>query len=169
MPHDARAIANLILDRFDSQRFSISNKKINKLLYFCHGHSLLWLGEPLVKNHFEAWVHGPVVKVVYDAFKSFEFKPIVGRAEAFDYVVGDSRPVSYENMQDVECDLVVRIVGQYCSFTAEQLEAFTHREGTPWSEVWNTPENERGFRSRIPDKITLEYFAKGVGENSTSH
>lgn len=169
MPHDARAIANLILDRFDSEKYSISNKKINKLIFLCHGFCLVRLGRPLIRNHFEAWTHGPVVRVVYDAFKDFEWQPIQGRAQFLDYSHDRFLDVGYSEIPTEVIELVVRVSEHYASFSAGQLEALTHEEGSPWSAVWKLPEEDRGIRNRIPDRLIQGYFSKRWGQRTSTH
>jgi uncharacterized phage-associated protein len=169
MISDARAIANLILDRFDSARFSISNKKINKLLFFSHGFSLSWLGVPLIRNHFEAWTNGPVVKVVYDSFKDYDFRPITGRALSMDYSSGELVVVEYSALPRNQIDLVVQVCEHFCSKSADELEALTHEEGSPWWQIWTLPEDERGLRNRIPDPLIQGYFSKRWGQSSSTH
>ena len=167
--HDARAIANRILDLFDSVENSISNKKINKLVYYCHAFSLVRLGRPLIKNHVEAWKHGPVVRVVYEAFKDFEFRPIIGRASAFNFANGVDETVGDNTIPDEAIDLISRVVGYYVKFTADELEDLSHVHNGPWAQIWNLPEDQRGFRSRIPDQLISEYFSGKFADSSTTH
>lgn len=167
--HDARAIANFILDEFDAWQNEISNKKINKLIYFCHGFSLVRHTQPLIKNHIEAWVHGPVVKVVYDAFKHFEYHPITSRASYFDYVTGKQTLVNYEQLSAQQIVLIRNVVSHFAKYSADDLEDMTHTQFGPWAKVWNTPENQRGLRSRIPDIEIREFFEKRYGESAQSN
>ncbi|HKG75432.1 MAG TPA: type II toxin-antitoxin system antitoxin SocA domain-containing protein, partial [Aestuariivirgaceae bacterium] len=135
MTLDGRLIANLILDHFDSEEWAISNKKINKLIYFCHGFSLCRLSQPLVRNHFEAWRHGPVIKVVYDNFKKAEFSPIKIRATAFDYVEARELPVSYQAISSQMRDFILGITEHFIGESADELEQITHESGSPWHIV----------------------------------
>lgn len=167
--HDARAIANLILDEFDSVANSISNKKINKLIYYCHAFSLLRRGKPLVKNHVEAWEHGPVFRVVYDSFKSFDHFPVKGRATAYNFGNEAEEIVSDQSIPADAVDLIRKVVSYYLQYSADQLESMTHSQNGPWSQIWNLPESQRGFRSRIPDELIRLYFVKKFGEGSHSH
>jgi uncharacterized phage-associated protein len=50
---------------------------------------LFYNKRPLIKNEFEAWENGPVVKVVRDAFKSFGGKKITSRAKKFNLYTGE--------------------------------------------------------------------------------
>ena len=167
--NDARAIANFILDEFDPIENSISNKKINKLIYFCHGFSLLRLDLPLVKNHIEAWVHGPVVKVVYDSFKQFDYRPITSRALYFNYVSGIEEVVTYGDVNSDQLAMTRKVANHFVRYSADDLEDMTHSQFGPWAKVWNTPESQRGLRSRIPDSDIQAFFKKKYAENSSSH
>src|SRR3569833_2250149 len=91
--HDARAVANAILDAASQQGLVLSNLKLQKLLFFVHGQFLLEVGEPLIDGEFEAWQHGPVHPVVYAAFKDWGPRDIVGRAESFDPVTRVRSPI----------------------------------------------------------------------------
>jgi uncharacterized phage-associated protein len=167
--NDARAIANFVLDEFDAARFEISNKKINKLIYFCHGFSLLRLDAPLVKNHIEAWAHGPVVRVVYDAFKLYEYRPISERAKAFNFAKGKEEIVQYEGIDAAQLKLVKAVTQYYVKFSADELEELSHSHYGPWAKVWNVPEAKRGLRSRIPDSDIREYFREKHGGKPPVH
>jgi uncharacterized phage-associated protein len=167
MPIDGRAAANFILDRFDSRQYSISNKKINKLLFISQGFVLIRLGEPLIRNHFEAWKHGPVVRVVYEAFHQFEYRPIQGRAHFFDYVTGKDEIVPYDGLSPDEADLVEQVVGHFAPFGADELGDWTHREDSPWWRVRNQTTQERGLRDRIPNALIEEYFSLIYGRGKT--
>lgn len=162
-PYDARKIANFVLDQFDAEACAISNKKINKLLFFVHGVSLARLGAGLVKNHFEAWDHGPVVSVVYHAFKGFVFEPIQTRATAFNYVTNQNEVLGYSDITDEHRNFILRVAGYYMRYSADELEAMTHEADSPWTAVRATPAFERGIRDRIPDEQIQRYFQLRLG------
>jgi uncharacterized phage-associated protein len=124
-PYDARQIANLLLDLFDSNAHGVTNKKINKILYYIQAVALVRLQIPLVRNHFEAWDHGPVVKVVYHAFKNFEYRPISSPATALDYVSGKEVVMGFEHIAAEHRDFIFRVAEYYMKFTADELEDMT--------------------------------------------
>ncbi|MEO9168503.1 MAG: type II toxin-antitoxin system antitoxin SocA domain-containing protein [Aestuariivirga sp.] len=169
MSLDARAVANLILDNFESAKFSISNMKINKLVYFSHGFCLSRLGKPLVRNHFEAWQYGPVVRVLYESFKSFDAMPIETRANAFDYLSQQELPVNYSMIEPDQRELTLKVCGYFVNDSAERLSNISHHEDGPWASVWNTPKEARGMRDRIPNEIIREHFDKVWGKLSSTH
>lgn len=59
-------IANYVL----SKTGAIDALKLQKTLYFIEAIHLARFGTSLIDEDFEAWVHGPVLKNVYNAFKS---------------------------------------------------------------------------------------------------
>lgn len=51
---------------------NMSNKKIQKLCYYAEAWSLALLNQDIAQNSdFEAWVHGPVSKVLYKVYREF--------------------------------------------------------------------------------------------------
>lgn len=59
-------------DEANGQYFSLSNLKLQKLLYYCQGGHYLWDNEPLVVDYlFEPWEYGPVIRDIYWEFKKF--------------------------------------------------------------------------------------------------
>src|SRR5688572_18511108 len=50
---------------------SISNLKLQKLLYYAQGFHLAEHGRALFEERIEAWQHGPVIPTVYPEFKDY--------------------------------------------------------------------------------------------------
>lgn len=63
-PYDARDIANFFLDAAERNQTTLSITSLLKIIYFAHGWHLAEFGLPLIGQPFEAWQHGPVVRVV---------------------------------------------------------------------------------------------------------
>lgn len=105
---------------------SISNLKLQKLLYYAQGAHLALYDEPLFREPIKAWIHGPVVPSVYHEYKPFGAGPIKVEKVNFDDYSAPVREV---------LDEVNSVYGQ---FTAGKLRAMTHNE-PPWK---NTPQSE---------------------------
>ena len=56
--------------------WSLTNLKLQKLLYISHMFHLGKTGEPLVNGHFEAWDYGPVSPFLYHKVKVFGSSPV---------------------------------------------------------------------------------------------
>ena len=162
--YDGRAIANLILSSYDAATWQISNKKINKLIYFVHGFGLARLERKLVRNYFEAWDHGPVVRVVYDTFKRFGFSPIPNLATYTDLFDREEKVVEFHEIVEEEKQFILQVAGAYIKYTADELEAMTHSPGSPWHAVKNLNSLDRPYRLRIPDPLIREYFVRILGD-----
>jgi uncharacterized phage-associated protein len=105
---------------------SISNLKIQKLLYYAQGFHLAFFDKPLFGEAIKAWMHGPVVPQVWHEFKEFGSGPIpVERINLEKYSAGTRRFL----------DEVYEVYGQ---FTASRLRELTHSE-PPWK---NTKQGE---------------------------
>src|SRR5690349_7522631 len=87
-PYDSRAVANYFLDIADARKRSLTQLLLYKILYFSHGWYLTAFRQPLLAHDFEAWPHGPVIKVVRDEFAKFGDRPITGRARKLDIYSG---------------------------------------------------------------------------------
>ena len=72
----ALSVAEYFIDKSNKDKKSITNKKLQKLLYYAQVWSLVLNDEKLFSERIEAWVHGPAIPVVYRKFKGFEFNPI---------------------------------------------------------------------------------------------
>lgn len=99
---------------------TISNLKLQKLLYFMQGFHLAWFGAPLFNERMEAWTYGPVVPVVFQEFKRYKQRAI--NPERY----SDSLVLSGEEQQ-----LFDRVYSEYNRFSAVTLMNMTHTEG-PW-------------------------------------
>ena len=97
MAHDARAVANFFLDLSVRHTRPLTMLHLQKLLFFAHGWWLVRRSEPLIRQSFEAWPLGPVVRLVYEAFGEHpKDAPIESRAKFLNYetsVISDERPV----------------------------------------------------------------------------
>ncbi len=66
---EALNVANYIIDNW-SDKFEITNLKLNKLVYYSQVESLRKYNHPLFDDIIEAWQYGPVEPAVYRAFSS---------------------------------------------------------------------------------------------------
>lgn len=60
------------LDERDKEYFSLSNLKLQKLLYYCQAGHYKWDNQKLIIDvQFEAWRYGPSVPSVYEQFSKY--------------------------------------------------------------------------------------------------
>jgi uncharacterized phage-associated protein len=162
-PYDAREIANYLLDYAETKKVSLSQISLLKLIYFCHGWYLFYKHRPLIRNEFEAWENGPVVRVVRDAFKQHGKYKITSRAERFDLFTGEVFKVVPDLTLDDQ-QFVEKIFETYQGFGPWELRDLTHQQGSPWDKLWNSDRAVARFGMRIRDEEILEHFSlKGTG------
>lgn len=73
---NASDVAKYIIYTFQAIGDSLSNMKLQKLLYYVQGWHLANFDTPAFKDRLEAWALGPVQPKVYDDYKEFGFRPI---------------------------------------------------------------------------------------------
>jgi len=156
-PYDARSVANLMLDESDRQHLTISNLALQKLIYFAHGMFLCKYKSPLVSGYFEAWQYGPVHPGLYAAFKGAESNPITFRADSFDVLTGEVRPLT--NPDDPATLRVIgHVVATMGGLSTTNLVNISHAKGSPWSYVIEKSKDSVAFGLRIPDIVIIERF-----------
>ena len=77
MAYDVKEIAKKIIAKTDTEHGdTISNLKLQKMLYYMQGFHLAFFGTPLFEEEIKAWQYGPVVPSVYEEYKRYESKAI---------------------------------------------------------------------------------------------
>jgi len=104
--------------------WSISNLKLQKLLYIAH---MFYLGEtggqPLLHEHFQAWEYGPVQPDLYRFARIFGSSPI----ENIFHLIGDLPEES------PEAAMIDSTVSQIGTATSGRLVAITHWDKGAWA------------------------------------
>lgn len=122
--HAATDIANYLLWKGAKRdENDISHLKLQKLLYYVQGFCLAALDSPAFSDEVLAWEHGPVVRSVYDQFRSNRNEPIPAPTD-FD-------PMTISTDVREVADEVFEAYGQ---FSAWRLREMTHEEA-PWEDT----------------------------------
>src|SRR3989338_3364335 len=75
-PINALMVADYLLLKAQQEGKPITNKKLQKLLYYAQAWSAALKDKRLFEDKVEAWIHGPAVKSVYLEYKKFGAEPI---------------------------------------------------------------------------------------------
>lgn len=125
---------------------TISNLKIQKMLYYAQGHYLAIFGKPLFDDPIEAWDYGPVVKAIYDKFKKY------GRL-AIDF--NELENFNASLYDETHLDILPFVFKKYNGYGAWELRDKTHNEA-PWRDTY-----EKFITKEIPqDKIKAFFEAQ---------
>ena len=151
MSHDARAVANVLIDRANEMGRPLTTMQIIKLVYICHGWMLGLYQRPLIHQPVEAWRYGPVISKLYHSLKRFGGGHVTERIPAED-----------SQFDDLEDDLIRQVVEKYSHLSGISLSSMTHAHGTPWHKVWNMeiPASVVGQNPLIPNDLIEEHYAQ---------
>ena len=61
----------LVLLSYGKRQYSLTQLKLQKLLYLAQGWSYVWDNKPLFADDFVAWGYGPANEKVYEEFKKY--------------------------------------------------------------------------------------------------
>lgn len=121
MAYSALDIAKKIICKTDIEHGdSVTNLKLQKLLYYLQGFHLAFFGQPLFNEAIEAWTYGPVVPEVFQEFKRYKKRDI----NPENYVDRLVLTPDQQQMFDM-------VYSEYNKFSAVALMNMTHTEG-PW-------------------------------------
>jgi uncharacterized phage-associated protein len=133
MSYPASLIAYAFVKKGINEGKFVTQMKLQKLVYFAHGHHLIKYGTPLIDENFQAWLYGPVIPEIYDDFKLYGSRPITDTASwlpsepdktpyLFDEESTDSINYTWEVLKDI---------------SAMSLSNWTHQPNSPWSKVYD--------------------------------
>lgn len=137
---------------FKNKITDVSNKKLQKLLYYVYSWVLVYKDKKLFNEPIEAWLHGPVVPCVYQEYKHFGFKNIECTKQDVKLNVTD----------DIKL-LIDAVLEQYSKYDADYLEYLSHTE-TPWIKARKnqTAEDDIIQCSIIADEDIKEYYKEAM-------
>ena len=156
-PHDARSVANLILDEADRLHLSITNLALQKLLYFVHAIYLVEQKSALVTGYFEAWQHGPVHPAVTRAFERAGTEPIEFRAHAVDILTNSPRVLPVVD-DPAAVRIVERVVRTFGPVPVGRLLDIVQAKNAPWDFIVGKSLQTVVLGMRIPDEVIAERF-----------
>jgi len=141
MCYAVKDIANKLLVMSEACGELMTNMKLQKMMYCQQGYHLAYFGTPLFDEEIEAWMYGPVVTMVYSAYKEFGKEGLVG---------DKNNVIVFEDEREEALFMeVMRVYGKY---SAIGLMEMTHEE-EPWK---STPVGE----GNIISKSTMRDFFK---------
>jgi uncharacterized phage-associated protein len=108
--------------------FPLSNLKLQKLLYYVQAWYITFNDKPLFNGKFEAWVHGPVNRIIYDRFKDKKY--LYSEITKNDVL----NPSFFETVDGEVKNHIDNVLEVYLKYSGLQLEELSHRE-LPWKNA----------------------------------
>lgn len=136
---------------------AMSHKKLQKLCYYAYAWYIVFANDieavesrlnvinTLSASKFQAWIHGPVNPLLYQKYKKYGWTDIPQEIV----------PLSFP--QQIT-DLLEQVWGVYGKFSADELEAISHRE-FPWQNARRNLEPGDPCANAIDDHDILRYYS----------
>ncbi|MFV0515853.1 MAG: Panacea domain-containing protein [Aminipila sp.] len=151
MSYNALDIAKYVVKYGNEMEYSISNLKLQKILYFIQAVFLVEKNDKkgCFIDKIEAWDFGPVVPSVYHYFKQYGNRTIpLNKEKENSCVCGFN---SY-NITDEDKELINQMVDACEDFSAVQLVEATHSQ-LPWKTAY-----KKGMNCEITKESIFNYF-----------
>lgn len=151
-PYNVNDVADYIILSLNSdEQYCLINLKLQKLVYYVQAWSLGINKEPFMEGRFEAWVHGPVCRQLYERFK--DTKSL--------YALMDNKDVLNNNVFNTiakeDAEFIDYILENYARFAGTQLEAMTHSEA-PWIEARGNAYPMERCHNEITQESMLKFY-----------
>jgi len=151
MIYKALDVANWFIDQFDKESGDVvTHLKLQKLLYYSECWCQLLLYRELFSENIEAWAHGPVVREVFNEFKSSGWEPLNVSRKSVDFD------------EDV-VDVLEQVLEAYGNVSAKTLEQMTHQD-QPWKEARGSLSPEARCSNIMSKENMRKYFMKKYGD-----
>jgi uncharacterized phage-associated protein len=154
---DSSKLGEYILERYER----MSHLKLQKLLYLIEGYHLAYFSESLIEDDFEAWVHGPVSRKLYNQLKDIsKLHTEIGYVQKG----GEEYPSDFlsKNLTLEQIDLINNVLDLYAQETSIALESITHQQ-TPWIETRIGCTSAEKCGKIIPKEKIKSYFEQFIG------
>ena len=137
----------------------MTHKKLQKLCYYAQAWSLALNDSKMFNGEFEAWVHGPVNRPLWNQLKSFGYSIIPSN-----HFNGVAKPILSKPAYDV----LESVWSTYGKFSGFDLERLSHSE-KPWKEARNGLDEFEATNRVISQQTMKDYYRSlvsgdGVGE-----
>ncbi len=149
----AAKIADYLICKSVKDKKSITNKRLQKLLYYVQAWHLAINKKPLFDDKIEAWIHGPAIRSVYEEYKSYVANPI---DKVLNVNIATELGIGTVKFVD-------RIVEAYSKYDTATLEFMTHAE-SPWQEARNGLEINESSNNEISQASMLSYYTDRLGK-----
>lgn len=121
-------VADFVIAKTSENGQGLNLLKLQKLVYYCQAWHLAFGEGTLFDGKFQAWVHGPVSRELYDRFSDTKY--IYSDVTTAD-IRKEFKPTSLTPDERQHIDAVLEV---YAKYSGDQLEEMTHRE-QPWIEA----------------------------------
>jgi uncharacterized phage-associated protein len=155
---DINQICDYIIFRLKSEGdIPLSNIKLQKLLYYTQAWHLAFTdNKPLFKGKFQAWIHGPVNRDIFDRFKDTKY--LYSEILLEDII---DKNIS-EILSEEEIKHINIVLENYAHFSGVQLEDMSHNEA-PWIKAREGYASNQRCEVNIDETFLGDFFRQRLG------
>lgn len=132
--HKAKEVADWFIAWSEYKGKRLTRLSLQKLLYFSQGYSLAILGRAIFSDEIEAWVHGPVVRGIWQDNKA-------DTVSLGNYTIDYIDNFDFNLFSKEETQLLADVWETFGDKNAKHLENITHLE-YPWKNSYVENSNE---------------------------
>ncbi len=158
MASDIHDVCDYVILRCAAAGAPMNMLKLQKLLYYSQAWSLAMSGKPLFQGKFQAWVHGPVSREIYDRFvESKSLYSAIGEEDV-------SKRDAAERIDEASRNVIDRVLENYAKFSGTQLEIMTHRE-EPWIHARGGIPDLQRCENEIDEKLMTSFYGSRLKQS----
>lgn len=124
--------------------------KLHKLLYYCQAWNLAFGRGRLFPSQFQAWIHGPVSRQIYDRYFNISMYSSVSAEDASHGF--DARTIDSDDRRIIDS-----VLESYAALAGDQLEEMTHRED-PWVAARQGISPSERSENVISEELMQRYY-----------
>jgi prophage ps3 protein 01 len=133
-------ICHYVINYCNDKGYSISNLKLQKLLYFIQAYFLISTNKACFHEDIEAWNFGPVIREAYMEYKKYGGLDI---PHLDSYLVIDKNnlwdlkriPINTDMISKKHKQMINDVVDKFSPYSATDLVDLTHRQA-PWKNAY---------------------------------
>ncbi len=161
MQYPAIVVANEIIKLANAENIDITPMKLQKILYLANGIQYKRKGEKLIREKFEAWNYGPVIRTVYSTYKDCKGNNINEPIDDLIYTDGlNFIKSSSIQMEDADFNIIKEAWDNAKNLDAFTLSAWSHNKNSPWDKAFNN--NPKSVY--IADEDIKSYFNEFISQ-----
>ena len=150
-------LADYIIVKLDEAKIGLNSLKLQKLVYYAQAWRVALAEQSLFPGKFQAWVHGPVNRQLYDRFSVTH--SMYDMLSLLD-VRPDSDMAAIPDEDRVHIDEILEV---YARFSGPQLESMTHGE-EPWIRARGDRKPSERCEVEIDEALMASFYKKLLAE-----
>lgn len=143
-------LSKYVIKYVNNMGHEVNHLKLQKLIYYTDAWHSVFIGKPLIIEDFQAWMHGPVVRTLWDYYKgeSILNGVISYRDDPTDLMLD----VTFEQME-----IINDVLDEYGDKSSYYLECLTHDE-YPWQHARRGYAPSDKCTNIIPKEIIKQFY-----------